>query len=132
MEETLNQRLIEFVKKQGIDEPSIYKRIGASRQTWSHWINNETAIPLQKVQRIIGLFPQLNARWLMTGEGIIDEKNQVGLKVYRNEEKMNQAEEPEVKKNLEDLRNYIKTQERVIEMQDEQIKRLKEQLGNGK
>lgn len=40
--------------------------------TWSGWINQGKAIPLDKVVKIVRLITDINARWLLTGEGEMD------------------------------------------------------------
>lgn len=68
METTVNDRLNSFVKLKEIKPPTLYNKIGVNRSTWSGWINSGRPIPLDKVIKIIKHFPDLDARWLLTGE----------------------------------------------------------------
>ena len=70
---TVNQRLREFVEANKISPPDIYKRIGATRMEYSGWITLGRAISLTKVQAILELYPDLNARWFLTGDGEMQE-----------------------------------------------------------
>jgi hypothetical protein len=126
---TINQRLKEFFESKKIDAPAFYKKIGATRGDWSGWINTGKPIPVAKLQLIVSAFPELDSRWLLVGEGNMIKSSGGNLTVYRNEEKLNQVEDPEhIRKSNEDLRNYIKTQDRLILMQDEKIKQLTEEV----
>jgi hypothetical protein len=69
MEKTINKRLSEFIVSQKIDEPLTYKTIGILRQDWHAYLNSGKPITLIKIQKIISHFPQLDARWLLTGDG---------------------------------------------------------------
>lgn len=66
MEETVKQRLIKFIKYKGIGQGKFEKIVGLS----NGYINQLKYSPSpQKLQMIIGAFPDLNQSWLMTGEG---------------------------------------------------------------
>lgn len=66
MEETVKQRLIQFIKYKGIGQGKFEKIVGLS----NGYINQLKYSPSpQKLQMIIGAFPDLNQSWLMTGEG---------------------------------------------------------------
>ncbi len=69
MRETINIRLKQLIETGKIDPPELYNKIGASRTTWSGWVNAGRPIPLAKVQLIIANCPNISARWLLTGEG---------------------------------------------------------------
>jgi hypothetical protein len=66
---TINQRLAEYIESEKINSPDVYKAIGASRQTWNGWIGHGRPISLAKTQGIVTFCKNLNARWLLTGEG---------------------------------------------------------------
>ena len=76
MKETINQRLKYLVEIGEIVPPELYNKIGASRTTWSGWVNAGRSIPLAKVQQILINCPDINARWLLTGEKSVHENNQ--------------------------------------------------------
>lgn len=78
---TINQRLKEYFESKKIDAPEFYKKIGIDRIEWSGWINSAKPISLLKLQRIVNTFPDLNARWLLTGEGDMLVFEPVGAKV---------------------------------------------------
>lgn len=66
MERTAKERLIEFIKTKGIGQTKFEKICGLS----NGYINSLRKAPsYEKVQIIIGSFPDLNPEWLLTGEG---------------------------------------------------------------
>jgi len=66
---TINQRLKEFVDHNNISAPDLYRKIGVSRMDYSGWITAGKPISVNKLQAILQLYPDLNARWLLLGEG---------------------------------------------------------------
>lgn len=71
MKSTVNQRLAEFIKKIGISNVQFGTIIGESKYSINNWFNKETKIPVSTLSDILIAYPELDARWLMTGEGKI-------------------------------------------------------------
>lgn len=66
MEVSVKQRLIQFIKYKGIGQGKFEKTVGLS----NGYINQLRHSPSpQKIQMIIGVYPDLNQSWLLTGEG---------------------------------------------------------------
>lgn len=66
MERTVKQRIIEFIKYKGIGQTKFEKAVGLS----NGYLNQLRHAPsYEKIQMIIGAFPDLNEVWLLTGEG---------------------------------------------------------------
>ena len=64
MQDTLKERLIEFIKSQGLSQGKFEKRMNFS----NGYVNSiSKGIGGEKLQRIIGEFPQLNSDWLLYG-----------------------------------------------------------------
>lgn len=74
MEEIINQRLKKYIDLKKINGPEVYNGTKISRQLWSNYINTSKSIPLDKLTSILKRLPDLNARWLLTGEGSMLEK----------------------------------------------------------
>lgn len=73
MQNTLKERLIEFIKSQGLSQGKFEKLLCFS----NGYVNSiSKGIGGDKLQRIIGKFPQLNTDWLLYGRGnmLKDEK----------------------------------------------------------
>lgn len=66
METTVKQRLIDFIKFKGISIRAFEQSIEVS----NGFVNNiSKSIGANKMQRILSVYPELNASWLLTGEG---------------------------------------------------------------
>lgn len=63
---SVKQRLIEFIKRDGLSQSRFEKAVGLS----NGYVNNiSKGIGADKLQRITEKFPYLNAEWLLTGKG---------------------------------------------------------------
>ena len=66
MEQTVKERLIIFMRKKGLSQKRFEQAVGLS----NGYINQLRHSPsATKLQRIIDAFPDLNDKWLMTGQG---------------------------------------------------------------
>jgi transcriptional regulator with XRE-family HTH domain len=66
----VNQRLEEYIKTKNISQADLSRMLNISRSAVSAWFNEKAEeIPPRKIIRIIELFKDLNARWLITGDG---------------------------------------------------------------
>ena len=66
METTVKQRLIRFIKYKGLSQKKFEEAVGVS----NGYVNNiSKGIGAEKLQRILGTYPELNQTWLLTGEG---------------------------------------------------------------
>ena len=70
---TINQRLKEFIDLNNIAPPEFYRKLGVGRLEYSGWITAGRVISVTKLQSILQLYPDLNARWLLLGEGAMQE-----------------------------------------------------------
>ncbi len=92
MEETVKQRLIEFIKHLGIGQTKFERTVGLS----NGYVNNiAKSIGTDKLQKILCAYPTLNHEWLLTGEGsmernttpVLDDERDITLvPYYRNVE----------------------------------------------
>ena len=66
MQSSVKERLIEFIKSQGLSQGRFEKLLGFS----NGYVNNiSKGIGGDKLQKIICEFPQLNIDWLLSGNG---------------------------------------------------------------
>lgn len=66
MQKTVKERLIDFIKSQNLSQGKFEKMLGFS----NGYINSiSKGIGAEKLQRIIGMFPNLNPEWLLSGNG---------------------------------------------------------------
>lgn len=74
MKSTLNQRLKEYLEYNRISPPDFYKTLGITRMDYSGWVNEGRSISISKVQAILELYQDMNARWFLLGEGTMSER----------------------------------------------------------
>ena len=82
MENIVNDRLKIFIDSIKISQVDFGRKIGISKQQIGSWLKDGVKIPVVSLSIIIKEHPELNARWLMTGEGdmiISSEKNMYKL-----------------------------------------------------
>lgn len=66
MQDSVKERLILFIKSQNLSQGKFERLLGFS----NGYVNNiSKGIGGDKLQRIIGVFPDLNTEWLLTGVG---------------------------------------------------------------
>lgn len=108
MEETVKQRLIKFIKYKGLSQAKFEKAIGAS----NGFVNNiSKSIGAEKAQSILGVYPELNMGWVLTGEG-----------------EMLKTENEEPKTEVLHLQELIKTQAETISSQKLLIETLLDKI----
>jgi len=72
---TVNQRLGEFLTREGISQSELSRILNVHRSAVSNWFNDKAEkIPAQKIIMMIEKFPNLNARWLITGQSSYEEQ----------------------------------------------------------
>lgn len=64
---SVNERLRLFVEKKNLDQTEVAKQLKVSKQRINGWLT-ETSIPMYVLGEILRLFPDLDARWLLTGQ----------------------------------------------------------------
>lgn len=66
MEDTVKQRLVKFLKKEGLSQGRFEKQCGFSN---GYVANISKSIGTEKIDTILSNFPHLNRDWLLYGEG---------------------------------------------------------------
>ena len=64
---SVNERLRLFVEKKNFDQTEVAKKLNVSKQRVNGWLT-DTSIPMYVLSEILSIFPELDARWLLTGE----------------------------------------------------------------
>lgn len=65
---TLLERVLEVIKQSGITASDFGRKIGATRQAIANWKAGSHPVPDRYLIRIIEVFPEVDARWLITGD----------------------------------------------------------------
>lgn len=120
MEQTVKQRLITFIKYKGLSQAKFEKAIGVS----NGFVNNiSKSIGAEKMQRILSVYPELNSKWLLLGEGEM-------LKTEEFENPMVQKTADLLDKLVASMEATIESQKQVIEAQKAEIERLQRALSD--
>ncbi len=69
MEVSIGQRLKAFIEYKKMKPVDVANILGYPKQQLSSWMNNKTQITTAFLPVLLGSFRELNARWLLTGEG---------------------------------------------------------------
>lgn len=65
---TVNLRLKQFIQEINLTQEQFAQSITAKQNQLGNWLGGEK-IPAQRILDIISTYKELNARWLITGEG---------------------------------------------------------------
>lgn len=77
MDMSINQRLKLFLQTKDIQQEELRVKLGLkNRQQVSNWVNCNDPVPDKHLVRIIRLYPELNANWLIRniGQMLVDQK----------------------------------------------------------
>lgn len=115
MENTVKQRLIDFIKFKNLSQGKFEKEICVS----NGFVNNiSKSIGADKLQRILNKFPELNPEWLLTGEGEM-------LKIENN---TTSTENKHLQQLVDALTKTVSSQELLITTLLEKVERLQRAL----
>ena len=119
----MKERLIEFLGHLGIGQNKFAQNVGLS----SGFVNNlGEGINLKSLQKILTTYPQLNERWLLTGEGnMIREATQIAKGDGSINSNINGIVEGNVIISHNDFSNMLEVQKGNLEIQKELNERLK-------
>lgn len=119
----MKERLIEFLGHLGIGQNKFAQNVGLS----SGFVNNlGEGINLKSLQKILTTYPELNERWLLTGEGnMIREATQIAKGDGSINSNINGIVEGNVIISHNDFSNMLEVQKGNLEIQKELNERLK-------
>lgn len=66
---TINQRIRILIEAKEKNIGDIAVRAGVTKQTISTWVKDGGSVGMDVVRRLLDFYPDLNARWLITGTG---------------------------------------------------------------
>ena len=118
--EMILDRIEQFAEKQGIKIGALEKKIGASKGVLSRAIAQKSDIQSKWLSKLVENFPQINANWLLTGEG----------SMYRDTTVMNGPTPPNHDKYIQMLVSKIEDQEKIINLLEDKIESLTESNAN--
>lgn len=65
----MKDRINEFIVSENLTAAEFADKIGVQRSSVSHVLNGRNNPGFSFIQKILDTFPQLNSRWLLTGNG---------------------------------------------------------------
>ena len=112
--EIILDRIEQFAEKQGIKIGALEKKIGASKGVLSRAIAQKTDIQSKWLSKLVENFPQIDANWLLTGEG----------SMYRSSGVLNAASPPDRDEIIQLLREKVADQQKIIGLLEEKVEAL--------
>lgn len=70
----MKDRIIKFIEDEKLNAAEFADTIGVQRSSVSHVLNGRNNPGFSFIQKILESYPNLNSRWLLTGEGSMYEK----------------------------------------------------------
>lgn len=111
MDRSINQRLKLFVERQNISYTEFAKMLFINEVSVSRWFSLIDGFPLKHLHTLLVKFPNLDARWLITGEGDMygrsNDKKLMDFKSLKPEEEVPPEILSAILMKLEDMRDYI-------------------------
>ena len=112
--EIVLDRIEQFAEKQGIKIGALEKTIGASKGVLSRAIAQKSDIQSKWLSKLVENFPQIDANWLLTGEG----------SMYRDTTEQSGTNPPNRDKYIQMLESKIEDQQRIIDLLEDKIESL--------
>jgi transcriptional regulator with XRE-family HTH domain len=106
---SIGQRIKIFMMQEGLTQVELSSKVDIVRQTIGNAINGKNEPSGEVLSKILNAFPNLNARWLLTGQGDMHIQNGTTGSIIKYG---NGVGEPEVNyvrlKNLEEENSHLK------------------------
>lgn len=119
------ERIAYFVEKKGISLNSFSQRLGVSNSYFSKMIKNKASVGSNIIENILRIYPDLNTRWLLTGEGNM-------LNTNNNIEGIDKSELPTGPcQQCEQRERVIASQAKTIALLEDKIESLEKGSHNG-
>jgi len=113
MDISTNQRIIKLITETSSTNKEFARQIGIKQQNITQWKENSSYVSPRILCKIIKQFPDINARWLITGEG----------EMYRNDIDVNDFQEKN--NTIMESTNSYKTENEILK---DRIKYLEKTL----
>ena len=117
MDKAINQRFVKILEEKNISQADYADRIKTGRANVNNWCRLKNAIPLDSIVQLLNMFPDVDARWLLTGSP----------RAYNIDTPKQEIEDPHNGFNS-DKDYIIKLQKGIIEMKENEITRLTNEI----
>ena len=81
---TVNQTIEILLKNKKLTQQEFGIQLGVTKQTINNWVTGVVQIPTKHIITILNLYPELNARWLLTGAGEMGEIEKSTIEESKN------------------------------------------------
>ena len=99
-------RIIKFIESTGLSEQKFAESMGVKQQTLNNYTRGINKFPLSFIERMVEIYPDLSAEWLLRGEG-----------------SMLKSETPD-REETETLKKFLKQTDALLAIRDERIRNL--------
>lgn len=131
MYNTEGERIRSYLNETGRSQKILTEITGIRKENVSDWMLGKKSIPTKHLQSIFKAFPDLNCRWVLTGEGemFYEKKDSHGSNGFTCEftEKMREA----LLKQAEAREDEIMALKMALKAQNELLERYRHDLENG-
>jgi len=117
MDYTINVRFIKILEEKKMSQVEYAKKIGTSRANISNWATHKSAVPLERIIELYGIFPDVDIEWLLTGK---DRQSKPDLPPK-------ESAEIRLSQSIDDKDYIIQLQREVILLQQRELSRYKQQ-----
>jgi transcriptional regulator with XRE-family HTH domain len=80
----MRERIVKFIEAEGLTAGEFADKIGVQRSSVSHVLNGRNNPGFSFIQKILDTYPEINSRWLLTGNGNIYDDDFVNKKEKHN------------------------------------------------
>lgn len=99
----MKERIQEFIDYKGITPGELASSLDVQRSNISHILNGRNKPGAALIEKLLLVFPDLNARWLLTGEGtMLDNSAYVSTNATKETSLINNLASQVLKKNIPD------------------------------
>ena len=117
------KRIKEFIDYKGLTIRSFEISVGFSNGAFASQLKNDKTIGVDKLENILNIFPEVNANWLLTGNGKMLLGKQTQLKEPDTDYKLSEAEKDLIQVLKDQLEDLKKDKERLHNLLDKNWRR---------
>ncbi len=111
----MKDRIKQFIDYKGISAGELADLLDVQRSNISHILNGRNKPGAIFMERFLLTFPEVNARWLLTGKGEMINVNNNSLSTYESEMESD-TEAPAIKQDKTgEIKETVKNQEKSVE-----------------
>lgn len=121
------ERIYEYIDFKGLTTSSFAKKVGVSNGYFTKQKAVNGSIGSKIIEKIVVAFPDINHDWLLFGKGEMLTKEGEAA-IWKALEPTGPSQVVKQQEEIKLLKDFIEIQNKLIAIQEEQIKELKEKL----